>query len=96
MDSNFHELPVDRRHLPDSRPQPITIGNDVFIGSGVIILKGVTIGDGCVIAAGSVLFPGFYAASGSTIAGNPAVVVKSAPANSPIADSGSHAQSRLK
>ncbi|MEW5792120.1 MAG: acyltransferase [Pseudomonadota bacterium] len=33
----------------------ITIGNDVWIGHGVIVLKGVSIGDGAVIGAGSVL-----------------------------------------
>ncbi|OIP87715.1 hypothetical protein AUK05_00625 [Candidatus Shapirobacteria bacterium CG2_30_35_20] len=33
----------------------ITIGNDVYIGFGVIILRGVTIGDGAIIAAGSVV-----------------------------------------
>lgn len=33
----------------------ITIGNNVWIGSNVIILKGVTIGDNVVIAAGSTI-----------------------------------------
>jgi acetyltransferase-like isoleucine patch superfamily enzyme len=33
----------------------ITIGDDVWIGSGAIILPGVTIGEGAVIAAGSVV-----------------------------------------
>lgn len=33
----------------------VTIGNDVWIGTGAIILAGVTIGDGAVIAAGSVV-----------------------------------------
>ena len=31
---------------------PVTIGNDVWIGSRVIILPGVTIGDGCIIWCG--------------------------------------------
>lgn len=34
---------------------PVTIGNDVWIGTGAIILPGVTIGDGAVIGAGSVV-----------------------------------------
>lgn len=34
---------------------PITIGNDVWIGYGVIITAGVNIGDGAIIAAGSVV-----------------------------------------
>jgi acetyltransferase-like isoleucine patch superfamily enzyme len=39
----------------DNAPQPITIGNHVWIGVNVTILKGVTIGDGAVIAAGAVV-----------------------------------------
>lgn len=35
---------------------PIFIGDNTWIGSGVIILKGVKIGRNCVIAAGSVVF----------------------------------------
>ncbi len=34
---------------------PISIENDVWIGSNVTILKGVTIGEGCVIGAGSLV-----------------------------------------
>jgi len=34
---------------------PITVGNDVWIGLGALILSGVTIGDGAVIAAHSVV-----------------------------------------
>ena len=33
----------------------ITIGNDVWIGAGVIVLPGVSIGDHCVIGAGAVV-----------------------------------------
>ena len=35
--------------------QPITIGNDGWIGIGSIILKGITIGKEAVIAAGTVV-----------------------------------------
>ncbi|WP_319004507.1 acyltransferase [Loktanella gaetbuli] len=34
---------------------PVTIGRNVWIGAGAIILKGVTIGDNAVIAAGCVV-----------------------------------------
>lgn len=34
---------------------PVIIGNDVWIGGGVIIMPGVTIGDNVVIGAGSVV-----------------------------------------
>lgn len=35
--------------------RPIKIGNNCWIGAGVIILPGVTIGDGSVIGAGSIV-----------------------------------------
>ena len=34
---------------------PIAIGDDVWLGGGVIVLPGVTIGDAAVIGAGSVV-----------------------------------------
>ena len=33
----------------------IVVGNDVWIGAGVIIVQGVTIGNGAIVAAGSVV-----------------------------------------
>ena len=49
----------------------IEIGNNCFIGTGVIILPGVTIADNCVIGAGSVVTKSFLE-KGSVIAGVPA------------------------
>lgn len=37
------------------RALPITIGNNVWLGAGVIVCPGVTIGDNSVIGAGSVV-----------------------------------------
>lgn len=34
---------------------PTTLGNNVFVGAGAVILMGVTIGDGVVIGAGAVV-----------------------------------------
>lgn len=48
-----HDLDPSRRG--DMLPAPIHIGDDVWIGSGSIVLPGVTIGDGAVIAAGAVV-----------------------------------------
>jgi acetyltransferase-like isoleucine patch superfamily enzyme len=50
--------------------RPVTIGNDVWLGAGAIILKGVTIGDGAVVAAGSVVTKAV--APQSKVAGVPA------------------------
>ena len=35
--------------------KPITIGDNVWLGTGVVVCAGVTIGDGAVIGAGSVV-----------------------------------------
>jgi maltose O-acetyltransferase len=37
------------------KEKPVVIGNDVWIGAGVIILSGVTIGECSVIGAGAVV-----------------------------------------
>jgi len=37
------------------RPGGITVGNDVWIGHGAIVLPGVQIGDGAVVGAGAVV-----------------------------------------
>lgn len=55
--------------------QPITIGDNVWLGGGVIVLPGVTIGENSVIGAGSVVVKDIPA---NVIAvGNPARVLRS-------------------
>ncbi|WP_120632982.1 sugar O-acetyltransferase [Ruegeria sp. EL01] len=49
---------------------PVTIGSNVWVGGGGIILPGVTIGDNAIIGAGSVVTKDV--APGQTVVGNPA------------------------
>jgi maltose O-acetyltransferase len=50
--------------------RPITIGSNVWIGGGAIILPGVTIGDNAIVGAGSVVT--HDVPEGATARGNPA------------------------
>jgi acetyltransferase-like isoleucine patch superfamily enzyme len=43
------------RNALGTRAEGITIGNDVWIGAGVIILSGVTVGECSIIGAGAVV-----------------------------------------
>lgn len=54
--------------------EPITIGNNVWIGGSVTVLPGVTIGDNCTIGAGSVVTKDIPAHS--IAVGNPCRVIK--------------------
>ena len=80
FDHDFHALDAKVRRGPrgcdDCATKPIIIGDDVFIGAQSIVLKGVTIGDRAVIGAGSVVTKDVP--SDSTVAGNPAVVIRKA------------------
>ncbi len=50
---------VNHGFLPEERaynyPAPITIGKNVWIGSGATVLPGVTVGDNAIVAAGAVV-----------------------------------------
>ncbi|MCM1032293.1 MAG: sugar O-acetyltransferase [Odoribacter sp.] len=50
-----HPLEAGERRRGIEWAEPVTIGNDVWIGGNAVILPGVTIGDGCVIGAGAVV-----------------------------------------
>lgn len=69
--SNFSKL----KEIFPPKKEGITIGNDSWVGMGVIIMPGVTIGEMCVVGAGSVVtkdIPPY-----SIAVGNPARVIKS-------------------
>ena len=78
VDTDFHAVDdANRRYNEnpeDIRAAPVCIGNDVFLGTGTIVLKGVTIGDNAVIGAGSVVSSDIPA--NSIAAGNPARVLR--------------------
>jgi acetyltransferase-like isoleucine patch superfamily enzyme len=83
-DSDFHPLDFesrkrdaianapggDRANRPPIVSRPVTIGDDVWIGIGAIILKGVCIGDGARIDAGTLVTSDVP--PGTTVSGNPA------------------------
>lgn len=52
----------------------VTIGNDVWIGQGSMILSGVTVGDGVVIGAGAIVTRNIEPYS--IVAGNPARLIR--------------------
>jgi virginiamycin A acetyltransferase len=70
VNSRLSVARLRQNQVPDS----VTIGSDVWLGHGAIILPGVTIGDGAVIGAGAVVtknVPTYCVA-----AGNPARVIR--------------------
>lgn len=52
--TSSHDVAPERRHTHDVTG-PISIGNNAWLGAGVVVLPGVTIGDNSVIAANSVV-----------------------------------------
>jgi maltose O-acetyltransferase len=50
--------------------RPVTIGRNVWIGGGALILPGVTVGDDAIVGAGAVVTRDVP--RGATVAGNPA------------------------
>ena len=65
--------PVER-NTRQEWAEPVTIGNNVWIGGSVTILPGVTIGDNVTIGAGSVVTKDIP--SGTVAVGNPCKVIK--------------------
>ncbi len=51
-----------------------TVGDDVLVGMGAVVLNGATIGDGSLVAAGAVVSQGMQVPPRSLVAGVPATV----------------------
>lgn len=78
FDTDFHNHDWHNRRY--SKPdwlrisKPVTIGNDVFIGTRAIVQKGVSVGDGAIVAAGSIVTADVP--PHTIVAGNPARVIR--------------------
>jgi len=77
-DFDGHPYEADRRRanepFPPENSRPVVIGDDVWIGSEVVILKGVTIGPRSIVAAASVVASDVP--PDTIVGGNPARVLK--------------------
>ncbi len=68
---NRLDIPIKEQGVTN---KGINVGNDCWIGSGVVFLDGVTVGEGCVIGANTLVnkdIPPF-----SVAVGNPAKIIK--------------------
>ncbi len=71
-DTDFHEkAPTERDKA--SIPKSVRLGDNVWLGSNVIILKGVEIGTDAVVGAGAVVTKSVP--SGAIVGGNPAKIL---------------------
>ncbi|TQV76955.1 sugar O-acetyltransferase [Aliikangiella marina] len=68
-----HPVSAVERLEKTSFAQDVSIGDNVWLGAGAIVLPGVSIGEGAVIGAGSVVTKSV--AAGSRVAGNPAKII---------------------
>lgn len=79
FDAPGHSLDPEKRKegqpSDDEEVRPITIGNNVWIGSGAVICPGATIGDNSVIIMGATVMANVP--PNTMVGGNPARSIKS-------------------
>jgi maltose O-acetyltransferase len=69
-----HPVDPELRRAKWEAAEPITIGDNVWLGGGVIVLPGVTIGENTVVGAGAIVANDLPA--GVVAVGNPARVIR--------------------
>jgi maltose O-acetyltransferase len=74
----MHPMDAEQRRREEFG-KPVTIGDDVWVGGGAIVLPGVTIGSRSVIGAGSIVTRDIPA--GVFAAGNPCRVIRAIDGN---------------
>jgi maltose O-acetyltransferase len=70
----IHPLDPEERATGRERGEPVTVGDDVWIGGRAVLNPGVTVGDGAVIASGAVVTEDVPAHT--VVGGNPADVIR--------------------
>lgn len=72
--SAFHPKDPKERAKFIGNGLPVTLGNNVWVGGGSVILPGVTLGDNVIVGANSTVTKSF--GDNVIIAGNPARIIK--------------------
>ena len=75
----IHAYDPEQRNAGIMCSKPITIHNNVWLASNVVVLPGVTIGEGAIVGAGSVVTKDVP--PGVIVAGNPARIIKKVKEN---------------
>ena len=71
---NFSRTDISMRAQGAPPPRPVRIGNDVWIGTRVIILPGVRVGNHCILGAGAVVTKDVP--DWAVVGGNPARIIR--------------------
>jgi len=69
-----HDIDPNARLMKHNYVDDIMVGNNVWLGGGVIVLAGVSIGENSVVGAGSIITKSVEA--NSFYAGNPAIKIR--------------------
>jgi len=69
-----HPIDPEERATGRERAEPVTVGDDVWIGGRAVLTPGVTVGDGAVIGSGAVVTDDVP--DRVVVGGNPARVIR--------------------